>query len=198
MPAESRMSENPFFEAWATPFGMPPFDRILPEHFPAAFDRGMTEQTVEIRAISGSPGMASFANTIEALERSGRLLDRVSRVFFNLDSSATSDALERIAREYAPVLARHQMRIALDPDLFARIADLHDRRASLGLDHDQLRLLERYYRRFVRSGALLTPEQKTRMAAISERLATLHTLFGQNVLHDERDWQLVLDAEDLE
>ena len=90
------------------------------------------------------------------------------------------------------------MRIALDPDLFARIADLHDRRASLGLDHDQLRLLERYYRRFVRSGALLTPEQKTRMAAISARLATLHTLFGQNVLHDERDWQLVLAAEDLE
>src|SRR6266478_4524571 len=88
------------------------------------------------------------------------------------------------------------MRIALDADLFARIADLHARRTSLGLAVDQLRLLERYHLRFVRSGALLRPEQKERMASISERLASLHTQFGQNVLHDERDWQLVLDEKD--
>ncbi|HEY1432747.1 MAG TPA: M3 family metallopeptidase, partial [Stellaceae bacterium] len=178
--------------------GMPPFDRIRAEHFPPAFDRGMLEQITEIAAITDLAASASFTNTIEAMERSGRLLERVSRVFFNLAASNTDDALEAIARDYAPRLAQHQMRIVLDPDLFARIADLHARCASLELDPDQLRLIERYYLRFVRSGAMLTTEKKQRMAEISERLASLHTLFGQNVLNDERDWQLVLDAADLD
>jgi peptidyl-dipeptidase Dcp len=191
------MTANPFFADWTTPFGLPPFALIRPEHFPPAFDRGMAEHDAEIAAIAGSPEPASFANTIEALERSGRSLDRVSRVFFNLDASDTNDALEAIARDYAPKLATHQTRIALDPALYARIADLHARRAALGLDADQLRLLERHHLRLVRAGALLAPAQKTRMAAINERLASLHTLFGQNVLHDEREWQLVLDADDL-
>src|SRR5207248_1969019 len=195
---ESGMTENPFFESWTTPFGIPPFDRIRPEHFPPAFDRGMQEQIAEIAAIAASAAAPNFANTMEALERSGRLLERVSRVFFNLDASNTNDAIEAIARDYAPRLAQHEIRIALDPALFARIADLHARRASLGLDPDQLRLIERYYLRLVRSGALLNPEQKERMAAISERLASLHTLFGQNVMHDEQDWQLVLAETDLD
>ena len=192
------MTENPFFETWGTPFGLPPFDRIRPEHFRPAFDRAMAEQNAEIAAITGSAAAPTFANTIEALERSGRLLDRVSRVFFNLDSSNTSGALEAIARGYAPKLAQHQMQIALNEGLFERIAELHARRETLGLDADQLRLLERYHLRLVRSGALLRPEQKARMAAIAERLAILHTLFGQNVLHDERDWQLVLEEADLD
>ena len=191
------MTENPFFEPWTTPFGLPPFDRICPEHFPPAFDRAMAEHTAEIAAITGLAAAPTFANTIEALERSGRLLDQVSRVFFNLDSSNTSDALEAIARDYAPKLAQHQTKILLDEGLFARIADLHARRDTLGLAADQLRLLERHHLRLVRSGALLGPEQKARMAAIAERLAVLHTLFGQNVLHDERDWQLALDEADL-
>ncbi len=192
------MIENPFFESWTTPFRMPPFDRIRPEHFPPAFDRGMQEQIAEIGAIASSAAPPSFADTIEALERSGRLLERVSRVFFNLGASNTDDGIQAIARDYAPRLAQHQIRIALDPALFARIADLHARRASLGLDPDQLRLIERYHLRFVRSGALLNPQQKERMAAISERLASLQTLFGQNVLHDEQDWQLVLDETELD
>jgi peptidyl-dipeptidase Dcp len=192
------MTENPFFESWTLPFGVPPFDRIRPEHFAPAFDRGMQEHIAEIAAIADSAAAPSFLGTIEALERSGRLLERVSRVFFNLDASNTDDAIQAIARDYAPRLAQHQIRVALDPALFARIADLHARRASLGLDPDQLRLIERYHLRFVRSGALLNPEQKERMAAISERLASLQTLFGQNVLHDERDWQLVLGETDLD
>jgi peptidyl-dipeptidase Dcp len=192
------MTINPLFETWTTPFGVPPFDLIRPEHFPPAFDRGMAEQQAEIAAIAASPVPPSFADTIEALERSGRLLERTSRVFFNLDASDSNDALEAIARDYAPRLAQHQMRIALDPGLFARIADLFARRANLRLEPDQLRLLERCHLRFVRSGALLSPEQKQRMTAITERLATLHTLFGQNILHDERSWQLVLDEADLD
>src|SRR6516164_10378546 len=183
------MTGNPFFETWTTPFGIPPFDIIRPEHFPPAFDRGMAEHSAEIAAISGSPTPPSFADTIEALERSGRLLERTSRVFFNLDASNTNDALEAIARDYAPKLAQHQMRIALDPALFTRIADLYSRRPTLGLALDQARLLERHHLRFVRSGALLSSERKERMASISKRLATLHTLFGQNVVHDERNWQ---------
>ncbi len=192
------MTENPFFETWSTPFGLPPFDRILPEHFPPAFDRAMADHNAEIAAITGSAAAPTFANTIEALERSGRLLDRVSRLFFNLDSSNTNDALEAIARDYAPKLAQHQTQIALDEALFRRIAELHARLETLGLATDQRRLLERYHLRLVRSGALLRREQKARMAEIAERLATLHTLFGQNVLHDERGWQLVLDEGDLD
>ena len=192
------MTENPFFTDWDTPFGMPPFDRIRPEHFPPAFDRGMDEQIAEITAIVASPAPPAFTDTIEAIERSGRLLDRVRRVFSNLDSSDTNPALEAIARDYAPKLAQHQTRIALDPGLFARIADLYARRGQLGLAEDQMRVLERHHLRFVRAGARLGPDQKARMAAISERLATLHTLFGQNVLHDEREWRLVLGEADLD
>jgi peptidyl-dipeptidase Dcp len=192
------MAANPLIETWNTPFGLPPFDAIKPEHYPAAFDRGMAEQLDEIAAIAGSKSAPSFANTIEAMERSGQLLGRVSRVFYNLSSSATNEALEAIARDYAPKLADHQSRINLDPDLFRRIADLHARRDTLGLATEQMRLLERLQLDFVRSGALLAPAQKERMAAISARLATLHTLFGQNVLHDEENWQLVLDTTDLD
>ncbi|MGH7040331.1 MAG: M3 family metallopeptidase [Stellaceae bacterium] len=191
------MSDNPFFETWTTPFGVPPFDRIRSEHFPPAFDRGMAEEATEIKAIVAGPTPPGFADTITALERSGRLLDRVGRVFFNLNSSRTDEALDAIARDYAPRLARHRMAIALDPGLFARIADLYARRARLGLAPEELRLLERYHLRFVRSGARLAPEQKRRMTEISERLASLHTLFGQNVLHDEEGWHLDLGEDDL-
>jgi len=192
------MAANPFFAAWETPFGLPPFDAIAAEHFPAAFDRAMAEQIAEITAITGDQAPPSFANTIEALERSGRSLNRVSRVFHNLNASATTDALDAIARDYAPKLAAHQTAIALDPVLFARIAALHRGRGELGLTPDQLRLLERHHLKLVRAGALLGPGEKTRMAEITGRMASLHTLFGQNVLHDEDEWRLVLDQADLD
>src|SRR5580765_5695425 len=101
---------NPFFADWDTPFELPPFERIRPEHFPPAFDRAMAEQQDEIAAIAADAAPADFANTIEALERSGKLLNRVSRVFHNLTSSATNQALDAIDRDYAPKLAAHQMR----------------------------------------------------------------------------------------
>jgi peptidyl-dipeptidase Dcp len=192
------VSDNPFFEPWTTPFGLPPFDRIRPEHFPPAFERGMAEQRAEIAAIAGSSEAPSFANTIEAMERGGRLLARVSGTFFNLNGSNTDDALEAIARDYAPKLAQHHMAIALDAALFARIDDLHSRRDQPHLAPDQARLLERTHLAFLRSGAKLAPERKARMAVLSARLATLHTLFGQNVLHDERTRHLVLDERDLD
>jgi peptidyl-dipeptidase Dcp len=192
------MTENPLFEAWTTPFELPPFERIRPAHFPPAFDRAMAEQAAEIAAIAAAAATPDFDNTVEALERSGRLLNRVSRVFHNLDASATNEQLQAIDRDYAPKLAAHHIAIALDPGLFARIDTLYTARHGLGLDVAQLRLLERHHLRFVRSGAQLAPDEKARMAAITERLATLHTLFGQNVLHDEDEWQLELGADELD
>jgi peptidyl-dipeptidase Dcp len=192
------MTQNPFFEAWHTPFELPPFDRIRPEHFPPAFDHGMAEHAAEIAAIAGSSAPPDFANTVEALERSGRLLRRVGRGFNNVRSSATNEALDAIDRDYAPRLAAHRIKIMLDPDLFAQVDALWRERDRLGLAVDQRRLLERHHLNFVRNGALLDPVQKARMAAISERLASLHTAFGQNVLHDEDEWRLVLDEGDLD
>ncbi|HYH39579.1 MAG TPA: M3 family metallopeptidase [Azospirillum sp.] len=191
------MTDNPFFEAWTTPFGLPPFDRIRPEHFLPAFERAMAENLAEIEAIAGQTEPPTFANTVEALERSSRLLNRISSVFYNLTSSNTSDALEAIARDVAPKLAQHHMRVWLDPALFARVEDLYARRDTLGLATDQMRLLERLHLGFIRSGAALGAEAKARMTELSERLATLHTLFNQNVLHAEKDWHLVLEEGDL-
>jgi peptidyl-dipeptidase Dcp len=192
------MEQNPFFAPWDTPFGVPPFDRIRPEHFPAAYDRGMAEHDAEIAAIAGADAPPSFANTIEALERSGRLLGRVHAVFCNLVASHGGDALQAIERDTAPRYAQHMTRLYLNGDLFRRVGALAEARDGLDLDPVQRRLLERTHLGFVRNGAALGPAQKARMAEITGRLATLHTAFGQNVLHDEKDWQLVLGAADLE
>lgn len=187
------MSTNPFFETWTTPFGAPPFDRIEPAHFPPAFTEGMRQHLAEIDAIVANPAEPDFDNTIAAMERAGRLLKQVSAVFFNLNASHGNDALREIDLDMAPQLAAHGMKVALNPALFTRVAALHARRHDLALDGPQLRLLERTHLGFIRSGAALGPAEKTRMSEISQRLATLHTQFGQNVLHDEREWQLPLD-----
>ena len=192
------MTANPLLETWATPFGVPPFDRIRPEHFPPAFDRGMAEHLAEVEAIAGAEAEPGFANTVEALERSGRLLDRARSVFSNLALSRATDEYQAAERAYAPRLARHAMAAALHPGIFRRIADLHARRADLGLAPAQLRLLERRHTNLVRSGAALDSPARARMAEISARLAALHTEFGQNVLRDEDEWQLVLDEADLD
>ncbi|HTQ32996.1 MAG TPA: M3 family metallopeptidase, partial [Stellaceae bacterium] len=191
------MTDNPLFETWTTPFGLPPFDRIEPAHFPPAFDRGMEEELADIAAITGSAEPPTFANTIEALERSGKLLNAVSDLFHNLNSSATNKEIDAIARDYAPRLAAHRSKIALDPALFTRIDTLYQKRDTLGLAPDQLRLLERDHTRFVRAGALLGAAEKERMSEITARMASLHTHFGQNVLADEDEWRLVLDEGDL-
>ena len=191
------MSSNPFFEPWTTPFGMTPFDRIRPEHCPEALERGMAEHLAEIDAIAADPSAPTFANTIEALERSGRLLQRVSNVFGNLVASLGTPELEAIDLDFAPKLAQHGMRVALNPGLFARVDALFGKRAALGLAPDALRLLERRHLGFVRNGARLGEADKARMSAMSERLATLHTQFGQNVVHDEKEWHLALAEADL-
>ncbi|MCX5478309.1 M3 family metallopeptidase [Kaistia geumhonensis] len=188
-------AENPLLTAWTTPFGMPPFAAIRPEHYRPAFETAIAEHQREIAAIADNPEPPTFANTIEAMERAGRLLDRVASVFFNLTGAHTSDDLEAIELEVAPLLSRHRSAIYLNEKLFLRI-DAIVEAAPKDLDAEQARVLERYHTGFRRSGAGLPAEVKKRLAAISERLATLGTNFGQNVLADEKGWSLVLEGED--
>jgi peptidyl-dipeptidase Dcp len=187
---------NPLLTPWTTPFEMPPFDRVVPEHFLPAFNRAFAANIAEIEAIVANRARPTFENTIEALERSGRLLDRVSSVLYALAGADTNEALQAIERKIAPRFAKHHSRIFQDAKLFKRVAALMRAKDDLGLSEEQVRVLERYHRAFIRAGAALTPRARERMAAIGERLATLGTRFNQNVLADEQAYLLVLDSED--
>jgi peptidyl-dipeptidase Dcp len=183
---------NPFFEPWTAPFGAPPLDRIKPEHFPPAYDRALAEHTGEIAAIAENREPPSFDNVVVALEKSGQLLTRVDGVFGNLASSVTNDELQAIELEMAPRLSAHWSAISMHPVLFARLDALYQRRTELGLDGEQLKVLERYHLDFVRAGAQAKGAARDRLAAIAQRLAVLGTQFSQNVLGDEEDWILTL------
>jgi peptidyl-dipeptidase Dcp len=189
-------SNNPLLEAWTGPFGAPPFDRIRPEHFRPAFDAALAEKRAEIDAIAANPEAPTFDNTIGALERSGKALDRVGSVFFALIGADSNDALEEIERDIAPILARQRDAILLNDALFARIEALHGARAELALDAEAARVLDRYRTDFRRAGAGLAPEKKARLAAIGERLARLGAEFGQNVLADEKAFVMILEGSD--
>ncbi len=183
---------NPFFDDWTAPFQAPPLDRIRPEHFPPAYDRALAEHTAEIAAIAENREEPSFDNMVVALEKSGRLLTQVDGVFSNLASSATGDVLQAIELEMAPRLSAHWSAISMHPVLFARLDALYRERAAVGLDGEQLKVLERYHLDFVRAGAQAKGEARDRLAAIAQRLAVLGTRFSQNVLGDEEDWILEL------
>jgi len=190
------MASNPFFEDWTTPFGAPPFDRIKPEHFRPAYDRAIAEHAAEIAQIANSTDAPSFENTIAALEDGGRLLSNVEAVFHNLAGSHTNDAIQRIERDMAPVLAKHWNDIYLNAKLFKRIDALTG--AAPKLAGESLRVLERYHLDFVRAGAKLESTARSRYAAIIEELATIGTKFAQNVLADEQAFVLPLQESDLE
>ncbi len=150
----------------------------------------------EVQAIANNRDTADFANTVEALERAGRGLQKVSAVFFNLASADTNDERQKIEREIAPLLSMHGMAILTNANLFARIDALHAQADALGLTSEQRQLLERYHKRFVRAGARLDEAGKARMTEIGARLSQLHTAFAQNVLAAEKSFQLVLEGED--
>ncbi|MGQ0672994.1 MAG: M3 family metallopeptidase [Hyphomicrobium sp.] len=190
---------NPLLTRWSTPFAIAPFARIAPDNFRPAFKQALSEHRDEVKAISQRTARPTFANTVIALEKSGRLLNRVAEVFFNLASADTNQALQEIERELAPRLADHRTAILLDARLFKRIDDLHARRDTLKLTDEERRVLERAHLGFVRAGAKLGANAKKRVAEINGRLATLVTSFNQNVLTDEQSWRLVLEAKrDLE
>ncbi len=190
------MSGNPLFDTWNTPFAAPPFGAIMPEHFGPAFERAIAEHDAEIASIANEVAEPEFGNVVVALEAAGRSLRRVGGVFWNLAGADTNDSLQEIERNMSPMLARHWQRIALDPKLFARLDALFERRDALSLTDEQRRVLDLTHRGFVRGGARLGDADRARLAAIAERLAGLGTSFGQNVLHDEKEFLLVLDGED--
>jgi peptidyl-dipeptidase Dcp len=158
---------NPLLEAWTGPFELPPFARLRSEHFLPAFDRALAHNLTELAAIADQRAQPTFANTIEALERSGRTLDRVASVFFNLSGTDTSPEIEEIERKIAPRLAKHNMRIYQDAKLFKRVAALMRQAAGVELSEEQRRVLERYHRAFVRAGAQLQAGARRRLAAIA-------------------------------
>jgi peptidyl-dipeptidase Dcp len=192
----SQAPVNPLLMAWQTPFETPPFAEIAPEHFLPAFEQAFADHTAEVTAITYDPATPDFANTITALERSGKLLSKVSAVFYDLVSADSNPALLEIDKEVSLRMARHWNPIMMNAVLFGRIAMLHDNRAMLGLTSEQLRLLERTYTRFRRSGAGLDEAAKNRMAEINERLAHLGTAFSHHLLGDEQDWFMELGEAD--
>jgi peptidyl-dipeptidase Dcp len=187
---------NPLLDAWNGPADTPPFAAISPADFKPAFETAMAAQLAEIEAIAGETAAPSFANTIAALERSGRAFSNVSAVFHCLAGAHTNPDIQALEREMSPRLAAHRNRIQLHPGLYSRIKALWKGRGALGLSPEEMRVLERYELAFRRAGAGLDPTAKARVAEIGERLASLGTAFSQNVLADEQSYALVLETED--
>jgi peptidyl-dipeptidase Dcp len=192
----SQAQANPLLKAWQTPFETPPFAEIAPEHFLPAFEQAFADHTIEIAAIANDPAAPDFTNTVTALERSGKLLSRVAAVFYDLVSAHSNPALLETDKEVSLRMARHWNPIMMDAVLFGRVAQLYGNRSKLGLTSEQLRLLERTYTRFHRSGAGLDEAAKKRMAEINERLAHLGTSFSHHLLGDEQDWFMELGEAD--
>jgi peptidyl-dipeptidase Dcp len=189
---------NPLLTHWDAPYGLPPFEQIKPEHFLPALHSGMAQHEQQISAIALNVAVPTFENTCVALDQAGELLERIALLFSNLTSSANSDDLLAVQRQAMPLLAAHDSKIYLNAALFARLDALHIRRMQLGLDAEQLRLLERQHLDFVRAGAKLQGSARQRYTQITTRLAELYAAFGQNVLADERAYMLVLKSpEDL-
>jgi peptidyl-dipeptidase Dcp len=192
----AQVQANPLLAPWQTPHQTPPFSEIAPEHFMPAFEQAFADHSAEITAITHDPTVPDFDNTITALERSGKLLNKVSAVFYDLVSAHSNPAILEIEKEVSLRMARHWNPIMMNAVLFGRIAMLHENRATLGLTGEQMRLLERTYTRFHRAGAGLTEEAKKRMAEINERLAHLGTSFSHHLLGDEQEWFMELGEGD--
>ncbi|WP_425073240.1 M3 family metallopeptidase [Sagittula sp. S175] len=189
---------NPLLADWDTPFGIAPFDQISDEDFAPAVDVALAEHLSEIEAIANSAETPTFANTIEAMEGAGEALDKVLGVFFNVAGADSNEARQALQRAFSPKLAAHSSAIYSNEKLFARVADLWERRETLGLSDEEARVLYLSHRGFVRAGAALQGEDAERMKAVKERLAVLGTDFTQNLLKDESDWSMDLAEEDLE
>lgn len=192
-PEKSTKSENPFFAEYTTPYGIPPFDLIKTSHYIPALEKGLEEQKAEIDAIVNQTEAPTFENTIEAYERSGQLLDKVSSVFYNLSSSLTSDTMQEIARTMSPMMSKHSDDITLNAALFERIKKVHDNAETLNLNAEQQMLLEKMYKSFVRGGALLGEADQQKLRKLNEELSLLSLQFGDNILAETNKFQLVVE-----
>lgn len=189
-------SMNPLLAEWKTPFGVPPFSEIKEEHFLPAIKEGMARQKREVADIADLKERPTFQNTIEALEASGETLDRANTVFGNLTSAETNDKLQALARELAPLQSAHRDEILLNAALFKRVQTCWDEREKAGLAPDQLMLLERTYKRFVRGGAALDTRKQERLRKVNSELACLTVAFGDNLLKEMNDYRLVVANRD--
>jgi peptidyl-dipeptidase Dcp len=191
-------ASNPLLGTWNTPYSVPPFDEIENTDYLPALRAAIEAQQAEIAELVANPEAPTFANTIEALERSGGLLDRVSNVFSAVNSANSDDTIRETARVISPELAAHRDAIHLDRDLFARVQAVHDRKDALDLSVEQERLLEETYKEFVRSGAALPEASQERLRQVNRRMAELAQTFGQNLLEETNDFDLhVTDRADL-
>ena len=186
-------ADNPFAAESTLPFKAPAFDKIRIEHYQPAFHAGMKQQLAEIKAIAEQSAEPTFENTIVAIEKSGRLLDRVEQVFFNMTSSHTNDDLQNIQKEMAPLLAAHSDNINLNRKLFHRVEELYEGRELLSLSDEQNQVLKRHYDKFVRAGARLTDEQQDRIRSYNEQLSTLETQYDDNILKVMKERSVVVD-----
>jgi peptidyl-dipeptidase Dcp len=192
----SNLEDNPLLTESSLPYHVPPFDRIKDEHFAPAMEKGMREELKEVEVVANNSEKPTFENTIVALERTGRLLDRAERTFDNLNACNTNPTLQKIETEMAPKLAAHRDAIHLNSKLFARVQELYDNPDKLGLDPESAYLLERYYKDFVRAGAKLSDPDKEKLKKINSELATLQTQFEQNVLKEKNASSIVVDRKE--
>ena len=191
-------SINPFFQDWITEYEVPPFMDIKNEHYMPAFKKGMEDNLAEIEVIIKNIEAPTFANTIEELERSGKLLGKVQRVFSNLASSNTNPKLQELQRDLSPMLSAHYDKIVLNEDLFNRVEEIWNNRESIDLNKEQQKLLKDTRKQFVRSGALLDDSQKEQITKINSKISELSTEFGQNLLAETNGFELILNKSDLD
>jgi len=196
--AQTRDMSNPFFSEYKTPFQVPPFNEIKLEHFKPAMEAGVSDQLTEIKAITENKEVPNFDNTILAFDNSGELLNK-ARIFSNLNSANTNDQMQALAREITPMLSAHRDNIMLNMDLFKRVKAVYEKRNSINLNHDQLRLVEKIYKDFERNGANLSAEKQAELRKLNEKLSMLSLKFGENTLAEtNKNFKMVVDnKEDL-
>ena len=190
------MQENPFFTEWDTPFGAPPFDQIDDEHFLPAYEEAIRQHREEIDAIINNPEEPTFENTIVAYDEAGGMFRRISPVFGGLRGAETNDRLQEIAREVTPMLSAHSNAISMDQELFARIQAVYEQRDELGLDREQMRVVETYYRDFERNGAALPEAEREELKKLRERMSMISLQLGENQLAETNAFQLKLETEE--
>ncbi|HET6556169.1 MAG TPA: peptidase M3, partial [Prolixibacteraceae bacterium] len=192
---EKKDMSNPFFSEYTTPFQVPPFDQIKLEHYMPAFEKGIEEQSAEIKAITDNKAEPTFENTILAFDQSGDLLDKAG-VFFNMNSANTSDEMQALAREITPKLSTHRDNIMLNMDLFNRVKAVYEKRNELNLDAEQMRVVEKYYEDFERSGANLPADKQAELRKLNDELSMLSLKFSENALAEtNKNFKLVIDNE---
>ena len=197
-PAQKK--DNPFFTEYKTPFQVPPFDKIDSTDYFPAFIEGIKQHNAEIDAIINNSLAPDFDNTILAYDKSGKLLTKVSKVFYSLNEAETNKQLQSIARKLSPIMSKHGDDIALNEKLFAKIKTVYENRHLLKLDDQQLRVVEKYFRDFERQGANLSPEKKDQLRKLNEELSMLSLTFGENLLAETNEnFKLVItDKKDLD